>query len=556
MRLFENKNERSFLFLNTTQFLGALNDNIFKLLIVFMLISIKGPEQASKILSIAGAVFVIPFLFFSSASGIMADRISKRTIIVATKWAEFIIMALSLIAIYYKSEIGVYILLFLLATQSAIFGPSKYGIIPEIVPTSRVTKANGALVASTFLAIIIGTFLASFITDITNKHFVLAETLCIFVAILGLLASFKIKKTSPCGSKKKINPFFIYEIYQSLKLSYKRKYLLPSIFGSAFFLFLGGYIQLNVIPFAIQSLHLTEVGGGYLFLATAIGIAIGALLAGKISKDRVELGLSCLSGFILSFLLILLGIYHTKIFFAVPILVLLGIFGGMFIIPFDSYIQVKSPESRRGQIIATANFMSFSCVLVASVMLYVLSNVLGLSAATGFITIGILTFIFNFINTGRLSDLFFPFVTKLVLKHFYRMEINEIPPRNSIIIMNDFSWRQMLTLFSKIDNLKIITAGKKLKDFPLLNCFSDTIYMISEKKLSLLTIKKAEEKINEKDSIICLLLKNPFDQDELKKLFSDTHPLYLMKTTKTKILKSFLGKKFPRTIFITTLERI
>lgn len=555
MPLFDKKNDKSFLYLNITQFLGALNDNIFKLLIVFMLINNKGPNSASTILSIAGAVFVIPFILFSSASGILADKHSKRSIIVGTKIAELVFMAASLIAINYESAIGVYIFLFLLATQSAVFGPSKYGIIPEIVPTSYVSKANGAMVALTFLAIIIGTFLASFITDVTNKHFVVAANICVIIAVIGLYASLKIKKTTPQGSNKKINPFFIYEIYQTLKLSFKRKYLLPSIFGSAFFLFLGGYIQLNVIPFAIQSLKLSEVGGGYLFLSTAIGIALGALIAGKISKDRVEVGLSCLSGFVLSILLILLGVYHTNIIYSVIILILLGVFGGFFIIPFDSFIQVKSPESRRGQIIATANFMSFSCVLVASFMLYFLSNILNLSAATGFIVIGILTLIFNFINTGRLSDLFFPYVTKLILKPFYRMEISVVPPKNSIIILNEFSWRQMLTLFSKIDNLKIITAGKKFKNFPLLNCFSDTIYMISEKKLTLSTIKEAEENVTDKDSIICLLLRTPVEPQEIKNLFND-RPIYIMKTQKTKIMKSFLGKKFSRTIFSATLERI
>ncbi|MBU4348479.1 MFS transporter, partial [Patescibacteria group bacterium] len=105
--------KHSFKFLNATQFLGALNDNVFKLLIIYLLINVQGVSRAPIILSLAGAIFVIPFLLFSSAAGVLADRISKRSILVTMKFAEIIIMALSLIAIYFKSGPALYGLLFL-----------------------------------------------------------------------------------------------------------------------------------------------------------------------------------------------------------------------------------------------------------------------------------------------------------------------------------------------------------------------------------------------------------------------------------------------------------
>ena len=142
------------------------------------------------------------------------------------------------------------------------------------------------------------------------------------------------------------------------------------------------------------------------------------------------------------------------------------------------------------------------------------------------------------------------------MKHFYRMEINKIPPKNSIIILNDFSWSQVLTLFSKIDNLKIITSGKKFKNFPMFNSFSDTINMISQKKFSLTKLKKAADKIEEKDSTLCLLLRNPFELKDIKKTFPDNENIYLMKTKKSWNFKTFLGKGFSRTIFLVTLEKI
>ena len=165
----------SFTYLNITQFLGALNDNIYKLLIVYFLIQLDGIEHSHWILASTGAVFVLPFLLFSASSGTLADRFSKRNIIVLTKVLELVTMLAAVFTFYFETQIGCYCVLFLLATQSAIFGPSKYGIVPELVSTDKISKANGIMTSFTFLAIILGTFLASFILDVTGRHFIVAS---------------------------------------------------------------------------------------------------------------------------------------------------------------------------------------------------------------------------------------------------------------------------------------------------------------------------------------------------------------------------------------------
>jgi acyl-[acyl-carrier-protein]-phospholipid O-acyltransferase/long-chain-fatty-acid--[acyl-carrier-protein] ligase len=554
MKKIFKENRYSFLFLNITQFLGALNDNVFKLLIVFMLINIKGPAAASIILSIAGAIFVIPFLLFSAAAGVLADRHSKRNILMSMKIAEIAVMVLSVLAIFLKSEIGVYALLFFMASQSSVFGPSKYGIIPEIVSKDNVSKANGILTSLTYLAIIFGTFLAAFFTDITNKNFVLSSTFCVVIAVLGFLASLKIIKTLPKRSKKKINIRFITEIYKTLKLSYKRKFLLPSIFGAAFFLFIGGFVQLNTIPFALQSLKLTEIGGGYLFLATAIGISIGALIAGKISKSHLDLGISCASGFITSFILVFLGIFPNNLYFAVILMVFLGIFGGIFLIPFEAFIQIRSPEKRRGQVIAATSFLSFFGVLLASFFLFFISEICKLSAAKGFLILGAVTFVFNFINTGRLSELFLPYFVKHFLKHFYKIEIEKLPEENSVIFIEDSSWAKALTLFSEIEDLKIVVLGRRLKNFPYYNALSDSMFIISKSKYPLFELKKLAEKFKSKKTSICILLKTSFDREEIYKIFKNYKSILLMKTEKKVSFKRILGFKIKKTVFKTVFE--
>ncbi len=206
MRWLFRNDHRSFYCLNATQFLSALNDNVFKLLVIYLLISIQGPAAANTILSLAGAIFVIPFLLFSTTAGVLADRFSKRTIIVVTRTTEILILLFGSAAVFFEWGIGAYSALFLMATQAAVLGPSKYGIIPELVDQKMVSKANGSMTSFTYLAIILGTFLASFITDITNKNFVLVSAFCVFIGLIGLVTSLGIRRTAPQNSPKKIPP--------------------------------------------------------------------------------------------------------------------------------------------------------------------------------------------------------------------------------------------------------------------------------------------------------------------------------------------------------------
>ena len=123
----EEKLSASFKWLNVTQFLGALNDNIFRLLLIFFLIGTYGTDKASNVSALAGAVFVIPFLLFTAFAGKLADRLSKRNIVIAVKAAEVVVMCAGCAAFVLGSPIVVCAVLFLMCTQSAFFGPSKYG---------------------------------------------------------------------------------------------------------------------------------------------------------------------------------------------------------------------------------------------------------------------------------------------------------------------------------------------------------------------------------------------------------------------------------------------
>lgn len=334
---------------------------------------------------------MIPFLLFASFAGSIADRYSKRSIIYFTRFMEILTTSLGVLGFIFNSTIGGYGILFLLATQSALFSPCKYGIIPEIAPKSKISRYNGIITATTYLAIIIGTFLASFLTEVTRKNFAVGGVVCVAVAFLGLVASFGIERTKAQARRKKVSTRFITDIYKSLCKARKRRYLLSTLFFSAYFLFMGAYTQLNIIPFTLQSLNLSEVHGGYLFLMTAIGIGIGSYFAGRFSGKEVELGFVPLAAAGVAFCFFGLYAFSTSFYAIVILLACVGMFGGFYAVPLDTFVQVASPDEDRGQNVATSNFLSFVGVIIASGLLALLGNGLNLTAADGFLTVGVIT---------------------------------------------------------------------------------------------------------------------------------------------------------------------
>jgi acyl-[acyl-carrier-protein]-phospholipid O-acyltransferase / long-chain-fatty-acid--[acyl-carrier-protein] ligase len=451
-------------FLNIAQFFGAVNDNAFKFLCVFLLISIKGIDASSTILFWVGTVYVLPFLLFSSSGGIIADRVSKQKIIVGLKVFELGIAILGIFAFVYKSEVGCYIVLSLFAFQSALFGPPKYSVIAEIVPRESIPKANGLITSFTYLAIILGTFLASFSTYITGKNFVLTGIMCLIISILGLAGSLLIPHTEPKRSKKKVHPLFFKEIYDTLKFCKSHRNLRTCIFGNAVFLYVGAFIQLNVIPLAIESLGMSEEGGGYLFLTVAVGIAIGAVLAGKISRKQPELGVACFASFLFFVALMALSFLHTHLILVFLLLTLVGFVGGFFIVPFDSYLQTHSPDQMRGQIVAASNFMGFCGVLLAPLSIYLFSGILGLSAAKGFLIVSLLVLIATRWITARLAGQFFNFSARKILKRLYRIDIQRSPfpiTDGCTLLIENGSWLKAMLISICSPHIKFYYIKKR-----------------------------------------------------------------------------------------------
>ncbi len=435
--------------MNVAQFCGALNDNMFKLLAVLYLIHTCGAESAAKSSAVAAAIFVVPFLLFSAAAGRLADTYSKRDVLVVCKAMELVAMVGAVLSFFFHYEPGLYLVLFLIGTHSALFSPSKYGIVPELVDREQLSRANGILVMATFLAVILGSAASPMLIAMTGANYPLAQSVCVLVAAAGLIATLMVKRTPPAGSAKKMSVLFVRDIWRTMRSIKHDRYLTQAVYASAYFTMLGAYMQLNMIPYGIQHLGLDEQKSGYLFFVVALGIAMGALLSGKLSGRNIEFGIVPLGAVVLTVAAVLLKFLAPWLWVIVPTVFAAGIGAGLFIVPVDSFVQAQAPHKQRGEILAASSFLSWAGVLIAS-GLVMLTAKMGWSAATGFLLMGGLTFILAAFTFLVLPDFLLRFVLLVLTRVAYRIRVigNEKLPTDgpAVLVCNHVSHLDALLL--------------------------------------------------------------------------------------------------------------
>lgn len=375
---------KNFILLNAIQFFDALNENLLKYLIAYFLIFHQGAANSSVIMSMTGAAFILPFIFFSPVGGVLADRFSKTRVILITRFFHVAAMAAVFVFSLFFNNDFIYLLLFLACSVAAIFGPAKYGVIAELVPKQDLVRANGYVAGFTYFGIILGTALASILDTLADSWMFLS---CVGVALLGTLLSFMMDKT-PVMNPHKQWPKFIYkEIFDALKEMYRIPHMITAVFCYGYFIFLGAFIQMNIIPYSISILGVKPTIGGYLFLFTSVGVGFGCLIAGRLSGSLrglpwYNLGMSLGCFFFM--------LFPFPIWLNIIWLTLVGIAGGFFLVPPQAYIVTHSPPETKGRNFGVANLLSFAFALIAAGALYLLSEIVGFDPAQSFAAIGIL----------------------------------------------------------------------------------------------------------------------------------------------------------------------
>jgi len=374
---------QSYLGLLSTQFLGAMNDNIFRWFCVWIGRDLVREAYQDMAVSAGLALLVLPFILLAAPAGYLSDRFSKRNVIVGCKAAEVLLMFAGVLVILSGSVWAMYTVLFLMGSQSALFSPARYGAIPEIVRPSRISAANGLMAMTTIVAIVSGAVAAGYLHHATEPlgrgQWWLSMALLVGVAGAGLLTSLFIRPLPVANPARRfpVNPAA--QAGRDLWTLFRDRPLLLAALGSALFWALGGLFQLNVAKFGSEGLGLDPKDIGPLLAVLACGVAVGNVAAGWLSGGRIELGLVPFgaAGIVAGCVLLAFvptgevpadGAAPLSAAYVTTALCLLGLglCAGVYDVPLQSFLQYRSPVASRGAILAAGNLITFTGTLVAS----------------------------------------------------------------------------------------------------------------------------------------------------------------------------------------------
>jgi len=448
---------RGFWALIVTQFQGAFSDNVVKNLVILIALfgtSMTAVEKNHFGESI-GALFSLPFILFSMAGGFLADRFSKRTISVSVKIFEIGVMLLAL-AGFWLDRLPVLLgCVFLMGVHSAFFGPSKYGLLPELLPEKKLSWGNGLLELGTFMAIILGAVAAGCLAEDFRGRQVWSGVILIALALAGLSASLGITRVPAADPGRKFRANFLGDLFAQLRRIRRDRPLSLAFLGNAYFNFLGALLLLNLFFYGAYGLLLSERQISYLNAALALGIGLGSVAAGYLSGGKIEYGLVPLGAFGMSLVCAWLSAPALTLNASLIRLALLGFAGGFFIVPVAALLQHRPDPAKKGEVLAAANLISFVGIFLASGAYYVLADVVGLSPRGIFLFGSVLTLAGAVYTLTLLPDALLRFVLWLLTRTVYRIRVlgrDHIPGRGgALFVCNHVSFVDALLLLASTD---------------------------------------------------------------------------------------------------------
>lgn len=437
-----------------TQCQGAFSDNVFKFVVIFSAMSLYPNESdQDRLVSLIGALFAVPFLLFTMAGGFCADRFSKRSVAMGIKCGEVLIMSLGAVGLYLGQLNLLMGVIFLMSAQSAFFGPVKYGLLPELLDEKRLSWGNGLVGLGTFISIILGTIAGGLMFDAFENQLIIGFIL-IGLAANGLMASRGISRVPPADPVKPFRLNFLGEFWKQFTYARKDFVLIISILGSTYFWFLGALVQQSVMIYGRNELQLSYFNTSILFAMMAVGIGLGSLAAGYISKRKIESGLIPLGAVGVSTFSFLMGQAGLPTHQFGLFLGCLGFFGGFYIVPINALVQHRPERRRKGSIIAMQAFLSWLGILLAAGVYFFLKSI-GLSTSNIFTVVGFVTLAATAYVLWLLPDSFLRLLLVLLTNTIYRIRIrgrDNIPDKGGVLfVSNHLSYIDALFLFASID---------------------------------------------------------------------------------------------------------
>ncbi|WP_061008356.1 MFS transporter [Vibrio sp. CUB2] len=516
-----------------TQCLGALNDNIYKNVLLLMVTYSQIdslPMSVDLFVNLAAGLFILPFFLFSAHAGAIADNMDKAKLIRRLKLIELVIMSCAATAIMTQSAILMLVLLFMTGTQSAYFGPVKYALLPQALKSDELVKGNAWVEMGTFLSILIGTLSAGLLLAIPNGMLI-ASCIVITLSLLGFLSSANIPSLpSKKSDKVKFEP--VTGLKKTLKLAQKQRGIWMSILAISWFWFMGATYLTQFPNFAREHLFADSTVVSLLLALFSVGIATGSWLCEKLSFNQVELG-------ILPFGILGLTIFSADLLWAVPAiesfpsqyydvqsfvaqsshirvmidLFLVGVSGGVFIVPLYAFIQSRSEEGECAQSIAANNIMNALFMVASAAVSILVLSVLEFSIVELFAILAVGNFIVAIYVYRQVPEFTQRFISYLLSHCLYRVSVTgrqHIPEQGAaLIVANHVSYVDALILMGTSTRPVRFVMDKSISELPVLKYVfrhAGVIPICSPRKCAE-TYKRAFEQIEQalnNDEVVCI----------------------------------------------------
>lgn len=484
--------ERRFLPFFLTQFMGAFNDNFFKnALVVLMTFQASRFTSMSPgiLVNLAAGLFILPFFLFSATAGQIADKFEKSRLIRFTKLLEIGIMLLGSVAFAMMSLPLMLATLFMMGTQSAIFGPVKYAILPQQLHEEELIGGNALVESGTFVSILLGTIVGGLLVAVPDGPTWVSVGV-VTVAVAGYLASRKIPQAAAADPGLVIDWNPITETWRNIQFTRRNRTVFLSILGVSWFWFYGALFLSQFPGFAAEVLGGDEKTVTLLLAVFSVGIGVGSLACEKLSQGKVEIGLVPFGAIGLTLFALdlwwaspavgsmgsaqsigaVLGHFSTwRVLFD---LVMIGMFGGFFIVPLYALIQTRSEAQYRSRVIAGNNILNALFMVVAAGMGAGLLAA-GFSIAQLFLVTAVLNGVVAVYIFTLVPEFLLRFVVWMLVHTVYRLRVTgaENIPENGpvVLIANHVSFVDALIIMAACRRPVRFVMDHKVFRWPLMS---------------------------------------------------------------------------------------
>lgn len=419
---------RRFLPMFMTQFLGALNDNVYKqallLVITYGWIN-QQSASVSTLNNLAALLFILPYFIFSATAGQIADKYERARLVRGIKILEIIIMLIGSAGFLLGHLWLLLLALFLMGTHSTFFGPIKYAILPEILKPNELMSGNALFQSGTSMAILIGMILGGAVISASDGNLLWISLTIVTIAILGYFSSRFILKQNVSTPDLEIDWNFFRTSFQTLKYAKSIPLIYLVLLGNSWYWFYGATYLTQIPQLTQQNLHASENVVSLLLTFFSVGIGIGSLLCRRIGGTEVNLkmvpigaiGLTVFALYLaasLAFVPVRTGellhladvfqqgwsYYHVML-----AVTLLGISGGFYIVPLYAMMQAYSPRSHRARVVAANNILNAVFMVSSAIFSIIILSILKIDIKILFCITAVLSAIFSVWLLVRLKPL-------------------------------------------------------------------------------------------------------------------------------------------------------